>query len=173
MTKTISLTTEQQEKAVALALTGCGYQYIADILSVSLIELWAYRTTHPSFQSSLDAARAESAHQIAENAEKVGKQTNLHPGVQRNQIEYAKWLASKRDTKVYGERMDINLTATLDIAGVLDGAERRVGPMLDLQSTQPIQVAEYTETKLDCATGSKPVNEPSEPEKELTFDDLG
>lgn len=46
--------------------------------------------------------------------------------VARNQIDIRKWIASKWQPKVYADRIDVNITETVDIRGALTEARQRV-----------------------------------------------
>lgn len=52
----------------------------------------------------------------------------------RNQITVRQWLASKLYTKKYGDRIDLNVTQTIDIGSTLAEARARLLPMRDQQT---------------------------------------
>ena len=59
----------------------------------------------------------------------------------RNRIEVRKWLASKHNTKRYGDRIDLNVTQTLDVAGTLQEARARLlRPVRDQLGVSDAQV---------------------------------
>lgn len=158
---TFTMTEEEQNKCIAMAHSGASYQQIADIFGVSDMVLFKYRERNPAFQGRLDVAREEAAHKYADSLMKIVTRENIHPGIQRNQMEAYKWLAAKRKPKVYGDRMDINVSASLDIRHVLDASEQRILPLLDHGSTPIVQLAEFTEHSLDATTGLEPVTTPN------------
>ncbi len=49
----------------------------------------------------------------------------------RNQIDVRKWAASKFNPKRYGERIDLNVTQSLDISAILNEARSRLLPVSD------------------------------------------
>lgn len=49
-----------------------------------------------------------------------------HPGITRNMLETAKWTAAKRNPKTYGEKLDLQVTQSLDISDVLEAAAKRI-----------------------------------------------
>ena len=62
----------------------------------------------------------------------------------RNRIDARKWLASKHYSKRYGERLDINVTAALDISAVLAEAQSRLRPIGDQSNIIDAQVIDIT-----------------------------
>lgn len=44
----------------------------------------------------------------------------------RNRIDARKWLASKMNAKQYGERLDVNVQGTIDLAGIVNAARQRL-----------------------------------------------
>ena len=67
---------------------------------------------------------ADEALQIADNENDASKA--------RNQIQVRQWLASKLYAKRYGDRIDLNVTQTLDIGSTLAEARARLLPGRDL-----------------------------------------
>lgn len=53
------------------------------------------------------------------------------PAKVRNQMNARQWLASKLYAKRYGDRIDLNVTQTLDIGSTLAEARARLRPMRD------------------------------------------
>lgn len=59
----------------------------------------------------------------------------------RNQIDIRKWRASKRHARVYGDRIDLNVTQTLDISATLQEARTRLlRPVRDQLEASDVQV---------------------------------
>jgi hypothetical protein len=66
-------------------------------------------------------------------------------------VDTRKWIASKLNPRVYGDRLDVNVNQTIDIGSALTEARQRaVGG-----STELIDI---TPQLIDGATGSKPVD---------------
>lgn len=66
---------------------------------------------------------ADEALTIADNENDAAKA--------RNQIQVRQWLASKLYAKRYGDRIDLNVTQTLDIGSTLAEARARLRPVRD------------------------------------------
>lgn len=67
---------------------------------------------------------------------------NTDPARARNQINARQWLAGKLHSKRYGDRIDVNVTQTLDIGSTLAEARSRLLPVSDQHQTID---AEYVE----------------------------
>lgn len=86
--------------------------------------------------------------------------TEPDPQVARNRIQVRQWIASKHNPKRYGDRIDLNLTQTVDIRGVLAGFDTRVLPMRDLASLEEKQIIDITNETHVSSTGPKPADTP-------------
>lgn len=84
----------------------------------------------------------------------AGSDENTHKV--RNMIDAYKWIASKFKPKDYSDRIDLNVTQTVDIRGALDDAKARIRTVLEIA---PTQVIESTNTSALGTTGCKPVGD--------------
>lgn len=80
---------------------------------------------------------ADEALHIADNEDDAAKA--------RNQIGVRQWLASKLHAKRYGDRIDLNVTQTIDIGATLAEARARVLPARYLNDVTDAQVIESSE----------------------------
>lgn len=62
----------------------------------------------------------------------------------RNQIQVRQWLASKLYAKRYGDRIDLNVTQTLDIGSTLAEARARLLPARDLAQVVDVETRTVT-----------------------------
>lgn len=89
---------------------------------------------------------ADEAIEIADNESDSSKA--------RNQIDVRKWAASKFNPKRYGERIDMNVTQSLDITGALEEARARLLSMRDQSNiidAQAIDISNQTAiASTDC-----------------------
>lgn len=67
------------------------------------------------------------------------------PAKVRNQMQARQWLASKLYAKRYGDRIDLNVTQTIDIGATLAEARARVLPARYLSHVTDAQVIESSE----------------------------
>jgi hypothetical protein len=71
------------------------------------------------------------------------------PQKARNMIDVRKWMASKIAPHKYGERLEVNLNANVDIRGALLEASNRIRSVIELSATGSQPVAEIAEFKTD------------------------
>ena len=99
----------------------------------------------PAFGQALRVARAIVLDRRVDRMREVAEN---EPDVQRAKliIDTDKWLASKIIPHVYGERLDINVSATVNIADALSEARNRalVRPMRDPVDAEEAQVIDST-----------------------------
>ena len=110
---------------------------------------WALATVR---ELAVDYARAREirADQLADEIVEIADSAADYNKA-RNQIDARKWLASKHHSKVYGDRIDLNVAQTVSITDALVEAQRRVlRPACD----QPaILDAEIIDDATPCASG--------------------
>lgn len=118
------LTDEQIATAISLAADGKGMEDIHITLGVASWELYKYRKSHPFFEKILTEARQEGFEQLADTLIEI---PDVYADVQRGRLksDNIKWLLSKRKPLVYGDRIDVNLTQTIDIGVALSEARSR------------------------------------------------
>jgi hypothetical protein len=89
--------------------------------------------------------------------------SDVDPGKARNQMTARQWVASKRNSKKYGDRIDLNVTQTLDISGtLLEARQRMLRPMrdqLDIEDAQsPVNTGLLTLGANDSQSLTLPVD---------------
>lgn len=111
----------------------------------------------PAFGQALRIARAIVLDRRVDRMREVAEN---EPDVQRAKliIDTDKWLASKLIPHVYGERLDINVTSTVNITDALSEARNRalLRPMRDLPEPEDAQVIDSM-----CVSVPKPVDDES------------
>lgn len=73
----------------------------------------------------------------------------------RNQIGVRQWLASKLYAKRYGDRIDLNVTQTIDVGATLAEARARLLPARDLSDVIDVEPRENTGVASDGARDIK------------------
>jgi len=79
----------------------------------------------------------------------------------RNQIQVRQWLASKLHVKRYGDRIDLNVTQTIDIGSTLAEARARLLPVSYQQHGAQSQVIDVEHKIIDGAS-DKQSHDPQE-----------
>lgn len=152
------------ESVLTLIVEGQLLRQAAKLLN--LPESSLYRALHadPELWSSYKRARELGANAMAEQAVDIAD-NDTDAKRARNRIMVRQWLAGKLDPKTYGDRLDLNVTQTVDISGALSDARTRVRPLRDQSNViDAVIVSESTR----CEPGSSDKESPA-PRK---FEDL-
>ena len=124
------VTPQAIESVLTLVVEGQLLRQAAKLLN--LPESSLYRTLHadPELWASYKRARELGANAMAEQAVDIAD-NDADAKRARNRIMVRQWLAGKLDPKTYGDRLDLNVTQTVDISGALGEAKSRVRPLRD------------------------------------------
>lgn len=127
--------------------------------------------TDTLFRQQFDEARAFAAECKTDELYDIAKdcQNPIELGAAKLASENIRWLASKRARDTYGEKMEMNVNQTLDISKVLDAAQQRLGPILDLQKNVTQSISTQSISYDEIYAGQKPV---TSPKKSESIDDL-
>lgn len=100
---------------------------ITDALKSVGISYYIFDSTinkYPELSSLYDSARKERADNLANDVVSIAdNETNPHKA--RVRIEARRWLASKMNAAVYGDKIDIQVSAAPDLSGALEAARNR------------------------------------------------
>ncbi len=120
-------TDEQTQKAIELAANGEPLRKIIGELCTSEYDFWLYKQQYPVFRNTFEQARQEGLEHIADALITVADD---YVDVQRARLksDNSKWLLSKRKPDVYGDKVDIHVSQTIDISGALSEARKRALP---------------------------------------------
>ena len=111
----------------------------------------------------LSDVEVDEAKEIADTEPDAGKA--------RNQIDIRKWRASKRNSRVYGDRVDLNVTQTLDISTTLQEAKARLlRPVRDQLGVSDAQVIDMPRLIPTGARDTQSVDRPKGDEVPDIFD---
>ena len=123
---------------------------------------WRYFVNNsPILIEKYTAAREESAENFAAKAVESAEAVDEDPNRSRLKIDTYKWVASKIAPQTFGDRIELNITKTVDIGTALADARNRI----KLVSEQPIGIIDITR-QLD--TDAAPVAH--EDDKALSID---
>lgn len=133
---------ETEDKIVELALDPrMTLKKIRDQLGLSRYNFNAHVERSPRFAASLARARNESLEELADSLLTIVDE-EPDPLRARLKSENIRWILSKRKPQTYGDKLDINLSGTIDIAGALAEARNRAN-MPTIPEMDTID-AEYT-----------------------------
>lgn len=123
-----------------------------------------YDTIHSDPSLSNDYLRAFTARaELITDEMKEIADSDQNPMKVRNMLDTRKWLASKWNSQRFGDRLDLNVNQTTDVAAALAEARARAQlPSRDLNNTDSNQVIDVTPKSPDQGTGSKSVDEGDE-----------
>jgi len=99
---------------------------------------------------------ADDIIQIADTSEDAAKA--------RNQIDSRKWIASKLYAQRYGERIDLNVTQTIDIGSTLAEARARLRPISDQSNVINSHMIDITSAIDSRATDMQSVDNEKQPD---------
>lgn len=120
-------TAEQLETAIELASQGEPLKKIIDQICSSEYDFWLYKQQYPDFNNKFEQARQEGLEHIADGLITIADD---YADVQRGRLksDNAKWLLSKRKPSIYGDKVDIHVSQTIDITSALTEARARALP---------------------------------------------
>jgi hypothetical protein len=120
-------TEEQLTTAIDLATKGEPLKNIIAAIITDEVAFWAYRQHYPDFQNKFEQARQEGLEHLADGL-MTAHSDDIDVQRARLKSDNHKWLLSKRKPSVYGDKVDIHVSQTIDIAGALEEARSRALP---------------------------------------------
>ena len=135
-------TQEQLDLAIDMASQGKTLTEIADALCTTTYSFYVYREHNHSFGEYFRRAQSEGYDVLGDELLTMADQ---YVDVQKARLksDNYKWVLGKRKPHVYGDRVDINVTQTMDIKSVLAEARKRV----EESATGPRDVSPLPELK--------------------------
>jgi len=119
------ITSDIEHDILRLAENGLTPKAISKNLGVDLDSILSHIKNTQLFAKAYAQARLEGLEALADSLTDIA---NDEPDVLRARVksDNIKWLLSKRKAHVYGDKLEVNMNATLDIASALDEARNRV-----------------------------------------------
>jgi hypothetical protein len=123
------------------------------------VAAFMYRVNSGGNEQASRYARAmeQRADVLADETLDIADDTEKDPNRARNQIQARQWVASKHASKKYGDRIDLNVTQSIDIRAVLADARGRLRPMSDQLPTIDVQVIDTKQLNDHSATDNESV----------------
>ncbi len=121
-------TEERGEQILSLYAQGKTILQITKLKGMpSRITIYNWRTAYPEFGKAYDLAVECNADYIVEKAyNKVENASSAEAKLVDVQFKSTSWLASKLNRNKYGDKIDIDITKTLDISPALADAVKRM-----------------------------------------------
>jgi hypothetical protein len=101
-------------------------------------------------------ARTANAHQHAEETVEIAD-TDLDPQRARNRIMARQWLAAKTAPKDYGDRLDLNLSGSVDLLAAINEGKSRLLPGRYPADIEDAQLVEPKAIASSATSDLKPV----------------
>lgn len=165
MGKELTVQKEQVEQAIELVARGASLANISKTLNVKLSTLWEAIQRDVSTAAAFERARELRAEAEIDELIEIADTSTNDPKVVRNQLDARKWRITKLKPKKYGDRLQLDVTQTVDVSGALGEAKSRLRSLRD-QSNVIDAVVVSESTRSDPRTGDK---ESPAPQK---FEDL-
>lgn len=122
---------------------------------------YKYLDEFPESARLYDRAQQVRAELVVDEIIEIADDHTADPQHNRNRIDARKWVASKMRPTKYGDRIDVNVTATVDLTAALMAAERRLLPIKDvLAETNPATALESRANEKEAITpiGDGPIS---------------
>ena len=110
----------------------------------------------PELDALYCRTQAAIGEQIAEEIIAISDEYG-DPQRAKNRIDARKWYASKVKPKKFGDRIDVNITETVDIKLALTDARNRIRPVSDLKNAIDVQPTVLLEESIPQSTGYESV----------------
>lgn len=122
----------------------------------------------PSYAEMYDRAREARADTLVDEAITI-VDTEPDPNKARVRSDIRRWLASKLQPRTYGDKLDLNVNATVDIGSALLEARKRASLLTcDPAAQNETQLIDVTPETQQPTTGYKSVGAPIRAREELT-----
>lgn len=144
-----NLTEEEIERVVGLLLEATPMHKILVNLNMTMYALDKLMNKDPILRQRIIQARMDGLDFAG------GKLQTAHEDIAdvnkaRLFSDNTKWLLSKLKPRVYGDRLDLNVTQTVDIKSALDAAKSRLLDARDVSNSGPsIETLEISSSDLD------------------------
>lgn len=109
-------------------------------------------------------ARKYSTESMIDEIKDIADDQLLDPNRARNQIQVRQWSMAKLNPSKYGERIDVNVSAQIDLKGVLARLDAPIPHPINVVTSQVIDVIAH---KDDKQTGCEPVSPQSDSDVDI------
>ena len=166
MTTTLALTNQRDavDRVIAMVLDGAPLRVAIGEAGVSVTTFNKWLQSDKEAATNYARATELRADLLADEALHLADGDG-DPAKVRNQMTIRQWLAGKLNGKRYGDRIDLNVTQTIDIGSTLAEARARLRPVSDQSNVIDAQVIDSIDVSpmraLDKQSISRAVDVPT------------
>ncbi len=164
----MACTRETALKVISLIYEGKTLEGATKEAGISQQSFHELKESIPDISLAYACAQRAKAEMYAEGIIQIAD-TEPDPNRARVMVDARKWYASKMQPQKYGDRIDLNINATVDIQAALAAAKARVLPASYLDSHEDAQVIETKHALLNETNGPEPV-EPKDADASAPID---
>jgi len=151
----------QHETLLAVALEGKPLKEIAAAVGLTVRTLFRIAESDITFRNALAQARDSGIDVLVDEMLTIARDENIPVDRARVLCDVIRWIAARRAQRRYGDRLDMNINQSIDLAGTLIEARRRseqpVCNQLDPAQSQVIDATyEYVRGDTDKESAPEP-----------------
>lgn len=121
---------------------------VCEEVGIGFSTLMQWREKYPKFQEAYTRAELVGFDVLAEQLLSITDDAAADVQRQRLKSDNIKWFLGKRAPKTYGDRIDVNVTQTIDLGQALqDARQRALRPVCDQLEHDDSQVVDFIELK--------------------------
>ena len=156
-----AITIKQAQAVIDDIYAGTGLKQALSNQGVVNSTFYQFIATVPALANDYTRAQQARAEMLVDEIVHI---SDTEPDVNRARLmsDNRKWYASKMQPLKYGERMELNVNQTIDIAGALSIARQRALPVRDQVLTVESHVVDIKQIDCKESTDTQSVNSPTE-----------
>lgn len=151
ITKTHNTLTDAVKLVISAVYKGETVETVLKDIGLHPQTLWKVLKQYPELSAEYADARRHKAEMLVQQIVSIAD-SDTDPQKARNQIQVRQWLASKVLPKEYGDRLDVNVTQTIDIGSAL--TEARARALRPVSDQHTIDDVEYSAVPSDQVNGA-------------------
>lgn len=154
--RTLPMAVEKAERIIEEMYEG---KFLATLTGKERAQFAALRRQNADIDQQYERAREMMAHCMASETVPIAD-TEMDAQVARNRITSRQWYAGKLLPQVYGDRLNLDVTTTVDISKALAEARDRVRLQCDSTDVIDIQAVDVKQVVDNSATDHASVDPP-------------
>lgn len=162
MAKELLVTAAHIETAIESIAAGGTLVAVAKSLNLKPTTLYDAIQRDPTTAAMYARAQEVQAEVEVDEIKTIADDETKDPKAVRNMMEARKWRASKRNRARYGDKLDLTVQHTADVAGALADARSRLRPVCDQSQSIDAEVVEVKEVSKGRASDTESPAAPGE-----------